>query len=58
MKRKIAMVLAAGLVCMSLSGCNGARNTQKEVTVILKNNTAPFFLSMADGAKQGERTLD
>lgn len=56
MKRKIR-VMASLLAATLLFGCGKAGEKQKEVTVILKNNTAPFFLSMAEGAKKAGEDL-
>ncbi len=61
MKKIIAMVLAVLLVAACFAGCNqtGTDNKDggKNIVVILKNNTAPFFISVAEGAKAAGEKL-
>ncbi len=71
MKKTIALTLALLLLVFSASACavqatspaetsasNGVNDlTGKEIVVILKNNTAPFFISVAEGAKKAGEDL-
>ncbi|MGP1588281.1 MAG: sugar ABC transporter substrate-binding protein [Oribacterium sp.] len=75
-KKMVAMVLAAAVFGMAVSGCSpqskaestatpteGADSTapsglsDKEVVVIIKNLTTPFFLAMKQGAEDAGRDL-
>ncbi len=57
--KKFLVILLAVAMLVSLVACNSSTSgsgsnaavEKKEVVVILKNNTAPFFISVAEGAK-------
>ncbi len=68
-KRFAALALAA-LMAVGFTGCGGGGNdsgdagtdggdagAKKNITVILKNSTAPFFISVAEGAKAAGEEL-
>ncbi|MGI6180492.1 MAG: sugar ABC transporter substrate-binding protein [Agathobaculum sp.] len=68
-KRLAALALAA-LMTVGFAGCGGGDSTdagagadggdagaKKNITVILKNSTAPFFISVAEGAKAAGEEL-
>lgn len=62
MKKIIALVLAVLLVAACFTGCNQSgkddnKGGGKNIVVILKNNTAPFFISVAEGAKAAGEAL-
>ena len=52
MKKIIALTLAALMIVMCFAGCGGKKEgSGKNITVLLKNSTAPFWISVAEGAK-------
>lgn len=64
MKKVLAVVFALSLVVSLLSGCSkdgggdgGSGEGSKEILVIVKNSTAPFWISVMDGAKAAGEEL-
>lgn len=71
MKKRLALLLAAVMVAGMLGACGSkaedstatsegeatASTEEKEVVVIIKNTTAPFFISMKEGAEQAGKDL-
>lgn len=53
MKKIFALILAVALVACMFAGCSKDNNKTdaKEILVIVKNSTAPFWISVMDGAK-------
>lgn len=59
MKKTLVLGLVFVLLLGTLTACSKPVDTakSKEIVVILKNNTAPFFISVADGAKAAGEKL-
>ncbi|HBI74085.1 MAG TPA: sugar ABC transporter substrate-binding protein [Lachnospiraceae bacterium] len=68
MKKIFALLITLTFLVTTLAACSGSTSKdaanpkeeatkQKEIVVILKNNTAPFFISVAEGAKAAGEEL-
>lgn len=53
MKKILALILAVVMIACLCAGCGGSGNKggNKDILVIVKNSTAPFWISVMDGAK-------
>lgn len=52
MRKFLALVLVATMIAACLTGCSKSEDASdgKNITVILKNSTAPFWISVTEGA--------
>ena len=60
--KKLASIVLAAMMCLTLlAGCGGDNKSGgeggKEILVIVKNSTAPFWISVMDGAKAAGEEL-
>lgn len=55
MKKTLALILVVAMVACLFAGCGKkeetASNASKEILVVVKNSTAPFWISVMEGAK-------
>lgn len=58
MKKIFALILALAMVVCMFAGCSKDETPdEKEILVIVKNSTAPFWISVMDGAKAAGEEL-